>query len=597
MQNGAKVLYETDDDNFAESLAVFMMGAPRKLLFPNARNLTHNPAQHFGQVSMWPRGFPLDHLGIEPVRDYKLCTTNLPAIQQGLVYADPDLDAVFRMVRKIRPGVTELNFDPNAPVIVYPENVYTPFNSQNTFYLYRAFWALYLFKTVTDRETDIYRSYWAQRLMWLTSDKLAYIPPATVQKRNMWHKNVDDARYETRLYSYMSKFISHLDSYQCSAQFFFDCMTHSIRSLLDAGFVDYDELPFMEAWVHDLASVGYAPPVLHKEKDPCSSGDHLDVVYYPVEQKVDLNYLKEQVVPQDSDCRENIRATVTGVCGYEAGAKVLPKMETLPKLEHVLLVVAVQTLDVIPKLNAFYRLRFPLVLYCGMEDLSRPHWEKWRVSYVNVGKYNDAFNCMGVAVDMRYKVDGYLFATENSMVTYESVQQAAQHRDKVWLSDSLLLANDQTGICKSVRCITARKALLGRLAITTIQQHIVDEALKMKVDACAASTNKALMSLSGEAQLSEDAVLYVPSKLEDSLQQLRAALVSDAPSLKGRNHAALLLLQCLVGESVSLRSSQLPVNATQQPDPDAILFPFMFAQIQNNLSQQVHNRLFCSSFV
>ena len=595
-------MYETDDDNFAESLDVFIMGEPRKFLLPNAKNLTHNPAQHFGQISMWPRGFPLDHLGIEPVRDYTLCTTRVPTIQQGLVYADPDLDAMFRMIHNIHSGITELDFDPNAPVIVYPENVYTPFNSQNTFYHYRAFWALFLFKTVTDREMDIYRSYWAQRMMWMTSDRLAYLPPATIQKRNMWHKNIEDVRYETRLYSSMSKFIAHLNTFSCSEAFFFDCLTNSVRSLYDAGFIEYEDIAFMQAWVHDLASVGYAPPTLHKQKSSCTLDDAINVVYYPVEQKVKVNYLKEHIIPQDSDCRENIQKTVTDVCGYESGANVLHRMETTEKVKHILLVVAVKSFDVIPALNAYYRPHFPLILYCGSQRISKTDWEKLRVTYVNVGKRVDATTCVGVAMDMNYKVDGYLFTTQNTMVSFESVKQATHRRGDVWLNKAgIVLPSDSTvqDLCKNsqISCSTPNSAQLDNAVVQAMLKAATSDSLKNNINTCSKNVNDFLTSRGQNARMTTDYILYIPNTDRDTFEILRKVFSDLEASLSDKTFLVPLLMECLHGgDAVHLDTSTPPLTPSTSlslNQKTSNLFPFLFKDIYKQ-SLYAGVKLFCT---
>ena len=98
-------------------------------------------------------------------------------IQQGVVNGDPDMDAIFRLTRKVTLTPLDVKFDPAAPPVFLPEGVFAPFNSQNTLFHYEALWALYLPITPTIRITDIWRGYWAQRLLWEIGGHLGFFPP------------------------------------------------------------------------------------------------------------------------------------------------------------------------------------------------------------------------------------------------------------------------------------------------------------------------------------------------------------------------------------------------------------------------------------
>ena len=60
---------------------------------------------HFGQPTVWPRGFPLAHIvpGLpptpEPSKEEPI--QKLIPVQQGLANFDPDVDAVFRLTRQL----------------------------------------------------------------------------------------------------------------------------------------------------------------------------------------------------------------------------------------------------------------------------------------------------------------------------------------------------------------------------------------------------------------------------------------------------------------------------------------------------------------
>uniref|UniRef100_A0A914X6I5 Uncharacterized protein n=1 Tax=Plectus sambesii TaxID=2011161 RepID=A0A914X6I5_9BILA len=113
IQNGAEWIYDTDDDNqpIGEGLAQFdaeittkglTYGLSEKVPNKNAtmRRL-FNPYAFWGQKTVWPRGFPLEN--IQEQNDpsaFFLCERiKTPAIQQGLVTKDPDVDAIYRLLQ------------------------------------------------------------------------------------------------------------------------------------------------------------------------------------------------------------------------------------------------------------------------------------------------------------------------------------------------------------------------------------------------------------------------------------------------------------------------------------------------------------------
>ncbi len=185
IEHGAKIIYETDDDNKPlDQLANFIYDPVTSGLMYNGGHL-FNPYRHFGQPTFWPRGYPLEHVTEKAALNYTLHVWRAPLIQQGLVNGDPDMDAVFRLTRKETHSVLNVTFDVMAPNVILPKGTFAPFNSQNTLYFYDAFWALMLPATVTFRVCDIWRAYWAQRLLWEIGGNLGFIAPNAFQRSKM----------------------------------------------------------------------------------------------------------------------------------------------------------------------------------------------------------------------------------------------------------------------------------------------------------------------------------------------------------------------------------------------------------------------------
>ena len=102
---GAKIIFESDDDNLLETDDVYLLPKllqPQQLpwiAFHRQRSPLINIYGSFGHPQIWPRGFPVDELrnvtedGWHSVRQNT--QTNTPAyIQQYLADLDPDVDAI-----------------------------------------------------------------------------------------------------------------------------------------------------------------------------------------------------------------------------------------------------------------------------------------------------------------------------------------------------------------------------------------------------------------------------------------------------------------------------------------------------------------------
>ena len=191
IQNGARFIYDTDDDNspLVDINEYFNFDThDHGLIFENVDDTTinvYNPYAHFGQPLIWPRGFPLTQIQQTNESFRYVCGRRKTSwVQQGVVNGDPDVDAIFRLTKSHKFKRIDIKFDPISPSIQYPSGSMAPYNAQNTFFHYEAFWSLYLPKTVSIRVTDIWRSYWAQRLIWLLNGAITFNGPSAYQLRS-----------------------------------------------------------------------------------------------------------------------------------------------------------------------------------------------------------------------------------------------------------------------------------------------------------------------------------------------------------------------------------------------------------------------------
>ena len=241
-QHGAGVIYETDDDNLPYEtwgLPDFMCGAALKT---SSRYV--NIYRHFSDEHIWPRGFPLDE--ITTATDFSVHhQPPVPiGIWQGLSDLSPDVDAIFRLTSN-----KPIKFFPSPPIAL-EKGHYSPSNSQNTFWHKRTFPCLYLPSTVSGRFTDILRGYVAQRLAWELDLRLGITGASVYQERNV-HNLMSDFQDEVACYLHTKRIIDILDSLRLSADLPAAMLT-VYASLSQEGIVSPEELPLLEAWLHDM---------------------------------------------------------------------------------------------------------------------------------------------------------------------------------------------------------------------------------------------------------------------------------------------------------------------------------------------------------
>lgn len=263
IKNGARIIYDTDDDNFLE-------------FQPRARNtrmdelasctgtdhLALNPYAAFGKPAIWPRGFPLEHVSLECTGRGSHRTSNAlsltnASIWQGLADLDPDVDAIFRMTHTDQ--LKRVIFTRRPPVFI-PHDAFAPFNSQNTMFFYESFWALYLPSSVSFRVTDIWRGYFVQKLLRYTDSYLAFVGPTVEQDRNA-HNYAADYIQEQQMYAQTTNLLRFLHEWEPSiAMRFFDIMIELAQDMADENFWGQREVFAIRAWIHDLRRLGYEEP-------------------------------------------------------------------------------------------------------------------------------------------------------------------------------------------------------------------------------------------------------------------------------------------------------------------------------------------------
>lgn len=269
IQHGAKIIYETDDDNSPTSGQItFFQSELGDFNVYKTESIVVNPYEHFGQSTIWPRGYPLEHIADPPSHKFVKCQGVDTSIQQGVVNGDPDVDAVFRLTRKDKDVDLKVEFDSDAPPVVLPPHTMAPFNSQNTLFLNKALWGMLIPITVAFRVCDIWRGYWAQRLLWDVGSQLSFFPPNAVQFRNA-HNYLDDFIDEKMLYHDGGRFVEFLVKWKSDKKEFFDRVLDLSIAMVREGFWEIKDVMLTKAWLEDLVSVGYQMPAVSPAPKSC----------------------------------------------------------------------------------------------------------------------------------------------------------------------------------------------------------------------------------------------------------------------------------------------------------------------------------------
>jgi hypothetical protein len=250
MQTKPSLLLETDDDN----LPLPEFWGPRTLQ-QSARTLSGsgwtNVYAFFSEENIWPRGLPLDAIRAPLPKFESLpeAVSDCP-IQQGLADANPDVDAIYRLVLPL-----PINFLPGRRVAL-GAGAWSPFNSQNTAWFPKAYPLLYLPSYCSFRMTDIWRSFVAQRIAWENGWSVLFKSSDVSQDRNE-HSLMRDFADEVPGYLHNRRIGDSLAALKLQAgpdnigANLIRCYEEMIRLEV----VDAKEMNLVKAWVDDVSEL------------------------------------------------------------------------------------------------------------------------------------------------------------------------------------------------------------------------------------------------------------------------------------------------------------------------------------------------------
>ncbi len=245
MQQGADIIYDTDDDNLPYDDWVFPSFAYKGQVI--SRPSYVNIYQYFTDAFIWPRGFPLDELQQSLSKQTIFEDELNVGVWQGLADLDPDVDAIYRLLFS-----TETTFKKRPPLVL-TQGIYCPFNSQNTLWHSQVFPYLYLPATTSFRFTDILRGYIAQYLMWEQDFHLGFTQATVYQERNE-HNLMKDFNDEIECYLNVKSIVKLLTEIKLAGDPLMD-IEIVYKLLANHNYVKTKEIDLIQAWIHDYKNI------------------------------------------------------------------------------------------------------------------------------------------------------------------------------------------------------------------------------------------------------------------------------------------------------------------------------------------------------
>ncbi|MDR5886696.1 STELLO glycosyltransferase family protein [Vreelandella janggokensis] len=247
---GSELVIDTDDDNIPKD--GFWVTPEVEWNGPHLESAGWvNVYRYFSEVSVWPRGFPLNQVRKSPpdLAQVENQRAKVP-IRQGLADDNPDVDAIYRMV-----GDLPLWFR-DGPSIALGRDSICPFNSQNTQFFPEAYPLLYLPSFCSFRMTDIWRSFVAQVAAWQHGWSIGFTKATVVQDRNE-HDLMKDFREELDGYLHNESIVDDLMAVDLDTDpaRIGDNMIAMYEVLVSKGYVGAEEIPLLAAWLEDLKDV------------------------------------------------------------------------------------------------------------------------------------------------------------------------------------------------------------------------------------------------------------------------------------------------------------------------------------------------------
>ena len=247
MKRGANVIYDTDDDN--KPMHNFFYYKKKSKVLTIGKSKWINIYSLFSNNLIWPRGFPLDE--IKKNKGYKKLKKKVTCpINQRLVDNDPDVDSIYRLIKKI-----PISFYKKEDIALEKYS-WCPFNSQNTVWDKEAFSLMYLPSYTTFRMSDIWRSLIAQRICWENNWRILFSKSTAIQLRNN-HNLMSDFKDEIPGYLQNKNIVNYLEQLKLrkGIKNINKNLLKCYQFLNKKNLIDNRELELVRNWLSDIEKI------------------------------------------------------------------------------------------------------------------------------------------------------------------------------------------------------------------------------------------------------------------------------------------------------------------------------------------------------
>ncbi|XP_071089776.1 uncharacterized protein [Haliotis cracherodii] len=435
--HGARVIYETDEYHRpTRNLTEFILTPNTTGLLYDGINL-FNPYNHFGQPTLWPRGYPLSSVGDNASLSYILDDWTTPSIQQGLVNGSPEVDAIVQLTRTRKHLAPNITFDAVAPPAFVPSGVFSTLNSYNTLFTYDAFWALLLPTTIPSFVSDIWRGYWAQRLLWEMGGGTGFFPPNSFQEHNN-ETNLADAILEHDMYFKSETLLEFLRNWNCNPRdSFFDCVIALSDEMAREKFWRKADAEIIRHWLQDLKTMGYKEPkrIPYSRRKQHTRKRHGK---RRTSSLTNVQFVPEVQVPPGVDITASSELLHHHLAKVN---KLCPRLDIRPPhgihttFNDIVLVVILRDpthYDNIRTYEALYGFQFTHIVYCGAKfnKIYKTSTEKVTIVEMDVHKGAFAQKCLIKTMEMNYRAGGYLMVSDDTLLHVWTL--GVLPRDKIW---------------------------------------------------------------------------------------------------------------------------------------------------------------------
>uniref|UniRef100_A0A6C0J651 Methyltransferase FkbM domain-containing protein n=1 Tax=viral metagenome TaxID=1070528 RepID=A0A6C0J651_9ZZZZ len=207
IKKGYNIIYETDDDNIPYDNFDNVLKIDKNKIISEKSSIWINIFKYFtNNAYIWPRGLPITLIKNEPnysINDFD----KKPAIINGLVENDPDVDACFRLICNHQ---NSIKWEQNKSIIIDNNNLCV-FNTQNTFWVNSdLFMSLLIPCSVSFRYCDILRGIISNIILKKTDNYMMYTSPNVIQNRNK-HNLIEDFKSEFEMYIHNEKILDYIE--------------------------------------------------------------------------------------------------------------------------------------------------------------------------------------------------------------------------------------------------------------------------------------------------------------------------------------------------------------------------------------------------